>query len=40
MKTEGNFVHSQEGYRVQMRLWREMSEKIESLSPVAITVVN
>lgn len=40
MKTEGNFVQSQEGNRVQKRLWRELSEKIESLLPVAITVVN
>jgi hypothetical protein len=38
--TEGNFLQSQEGNRAQKRVWREMSDKIESLSPVAITVVN
>ena len=36
----GEFCSKPEGNRVQKRLWREMSDKIESLSPGALTVVN
>ena len=36
VKTEGDFVRSGKGNRVQKRLWRELSEKIESLSPGAM----
>lgn len=33
VKTESTFVRSREGYRIQKRLWKELSEIIERLSP-------
>ena len=39
VKTEGEFVRSQEGNRVQKRLWKELAEKIETLSPGAMKAV-
>ncbi|KAH9224997.1 hypothetical protein DL95DRAFT_452718 [Leptodontidium sp. 2 PMI_412] len=33
VKTESTFVRSREGYQIQKRLWKELSEIIERLSP-------
>ncbi|KAF8850192.1 NAD(P)-binding protein [Acephala macrosclerotiorum] len=40
IKTESTFVRSKESSAAQKRLWKDVSEKIESLSPGALSVVN
>ena len=39
VKTESSFVRSQGGDRVQKRLWKELCEIIETMSPGATSVV-
>ncbi|KAK5059875.1 hypothetical protein LTR84_009758 [Exophiala bonariae] len=40
VKTEGSYIRSLQGQQAQKKLWEELSDKIESLSPGAMTAVN